>query len=101
MRRREFLTLAGAAAASFPPAAHAQTAKQPTIGILGLGNPPIEPFVKGLREALQAVGYSEDRNIRLEVRSAGGVAPTSHDVTLALPGSLGWCVIVSGFGDSP
>ncbi len=74
MRRREFLAFAGGAAAALPVAASAQTAKQPTVGVLGLGNPPIEPFVKGLREALQAVGYSEDRNIRLEVRSAGGVA---------------------------
>lgn len=74
MRRREFLTLSGGALASFPLAAQAQTAKQPTIGVLGLGNPPIEPFVKGLRDGLQAIGYSEDRNIRLEVRSAGSVA---------------------------
>jgi hypothetical protein len=31
-------------------------------------------FVKGLQDGLQAVGYSEGRNIRLEIRSAGGVA---------------------------
>ena len=62
------------ATVAWPLAARAQQAKMPTVGILALGNPPVEPFVKGLRDGLQAVGYSEDRNIRLEIRSAGGVA---------------------------
>jgi putative tryptophan/tyrosine transport system substrate-binding protein len=68
------MTLLGGAAAAWPLAARAQQAKMPTVGILALGNPPVEPFVKGLQDGLQAVGYSEDRNIRLEIRSAGGVA---------------------------
>ena len=75
MKRREFLALVGGAAATWPLAVYAQPqAKMPTIGVLALGNPPVEPFVRGLREGLQAVGYSEDRNIRLEIRSAGGTA---------------------------
>jgi putative tryptophan/tyrosine transport system substrate-binding protein len=74
MKRREFMTLLGGAAAAWPLAARAQQAKMPTVGILALGNPPVEPFVKGLQDGLQAVGYSEDRNIRLEIRSAGGDA---------------------------
>jgi ABC-type uncharacterized transport system substrate-binding protein len=73
MKRRDFITLLGGAAA-WPLAARAQQAKMPTVGILALGNPPVEPFVKGLQDGLQAVGYGEDRNIRLEIRSAGGVA---------------------------
>jgi putative tryptophan/tyrosine transport system substrate-binding protein len=68
------MTLLGGAAAAWPLAARAQQAKMPTVGILALGNPPVEPFVKGLQDGLQAVGYSEDRNIRLEIRSAGGDA---------------------------
>jgi putative tryptophan/tyrosine transport system substrate-binding protein len=74
VKRREFMTLLGGAAAAWPLAARAQQAKMPTVGILALGNPPVEPFVKGLQDGLQAVGYSEDRNIRLEIRSAGGDA---------------------------
>ena len=74
MKRREFLALVGGAAATWPLAVYAQPGKMPTIGVLALGNPPVEPFVRGLREGLQAVGYSEDRNIRLEIRSAGGTA---------------------------
>jgi putative ABC transport system substrate-binding protein len=73
MRRREFLGVFVGAAATWPLAARAQQAKVPTVGVLALGNPPIEPFVKGLRDGLQAVGYSEDRSFRLEIRSATGV----------------------------
>ena len=73
MRRREFLGIFVGATTTWPLAARAQQAKRPTIGVLALGNPPVEPFVKGLRDGLQTVGYSEDRNIRLETRSAGGV----------------------------
>ena len=73
MKRREFIALLGGGTVALPLAARAQQAKVPAIGVLALGNPPVEPFVKGLRDGLQAVGYSEDRNIRLETRSAGGV----------------------------
>jgi putative ABC transport system substrate-binding protein len=43
------------------------------VGVLALGNPPVEPFVKGLRDGLRAIGYSDDR-IRLDVQTAGGNA---------------------------
>lgn len=72
MKRRAFIKLLGGSVVALPLAAHAQ-AKLPGVGILALGNPPVEPFVKGLREALLAVGYSPDR-IRLEVQTAEGVA---------------------------
>jgi putative ABC transport system substrate-binding protein len=74
MRRRAFITLLGGAAAAWPLAARAQSDKGVTIGVLALGNPPVDSFVRGLRDALQEVGYSEDRNIRLEIRSAAGTA---------------------------
>jgi len=47
MRRREFLGVFVGAAATWPLAARAQQAKVPTVGVLALGNSPIEPFVKG------------------------------------------------------
>src|ERR1051325_3612300 len=70
MRRREFIV--GFSAAAWPLVLKAQ-ARPPTIGVLALGNPPVEPFVKGLRDGLLAVGYSED-GIRLQVRTGEGVA---------------------------
>jgi len=72
MDRRKIITFLGAAAAAWPLALRAQ-ARLPTVGVLALGNPPVEPFVEGLREGLLAAGYSKDR-IKLEVQTAGGVA---------------------------
>jgi putative tryptophan/tyrosine transport system substrate-binding protein len=73
MRRREFITLVGYAAA-WPLGGRAEQAKLPVIGVLGLGSPPPEDFLKGLRDALRDVGYTEGRNILLEIRSAEGNA---------------------------
>jgi len=62
VRRRAFITLLGGAAA-WPITARAQ-AKLPTIGVLVLGSPPPEASLKGLRDRLRDVGYTEDHNIR-------------------------------------
>jgi putative ABC transport system substrate-binding protein len=70
IRRREFITLGGAAA--WPIAARAQQAgKLPTIGWLDSAQSPIEAstaFNQGLAEA----GYVVGRNLNLEYRSAEG-----------------------------
>jgi putative ABC transport system substrate-binding protein len=72
LRRREFITLLGGAAA-WPRAARAQTAgKLPTIGFLG-ANPSIESsrlaaFVQRLRE----LGWIDGRNLAIEYRWAEG-----------------------------
>jgi len=72
MRRRDFVTLLGGAAAGWPLAARAQqTGKFPTIGWLDSGRSPTEAlaaFNKGLAEA----GYVVGRNVNLEYRSAEG-----------------------------
>src|SRR5688572_13493220 len=73
MRRREFIALAGGAAA-WPLAARAQQAKVHVIGVLALGNPDPAPFVTVVREELAKLGYVEGRNCKYEVRSAGGNA---------------------------
>jgi putative ABC transport system substrate-binding protein len=72
MQRRHFITLLSGAAAVWPLAARAQPAKAPTIGVLLTGNPDPEVFLKVFRDALEGIGYTQGRNIRLEVRSAEG-----------------------------
>jgi putative tryptophan/tyrosine transport system substrate-binding protein len=74
VKRRKFITLLGGAAAAWPLIAHAQQAKLLTIGVLVLGSPHPEAFLKGLRDALGDVGYTEGRNIRLEIRNSEGKA---------------------------
>ena len=74
MRRREFITLLGGAAAAWPLAARAQQpAKLPTIGFLGATTPSAESqriaaFVQRLRE----LGWIEGRTVAIEVSLGGG-----------------------------
>jgi ABC-type uncharacterized transport system substrate-binding protein len=74
LRRREFITLLGSAAAAWPLAARAQqAAKLPTIGFLGgatalAGSQWAVAFVQRLRE----LGWIENRTIAIEYRWAEG-----------------------------
>jgi putative tryptophan/tyrosine transport system substrate-binding protein len=68
MRRREFITLLGGAAATWPLAARAQQqTKIPRIGIID-DSPRWNAFRHGLRD----LGYLEGRDIAIEYRSAEG-----------------------------
>ena len=78
MKRRDFVTLV-AGAAGWPLGARAQSARVPTIGVLVLGTPDPEPFLNALHDGLRGVGYTEGRNIRLEIRTAAGKADLLPD----------------------
>jgi ABC-type uncharacterized transport system substrate-binding protein len=76
MRRREFIGLIGSVAATWPLAAHAQRPDQTRrIGILmrqSADDPEGKAEFAALLQGLQALGWTEDRNVRIDVRWAGG-----------------------------
>ena len=76
MKRRQFIALAGGAAAAWPLAAHAQQHKKiPTIGFLhpgpaSVGSTRIAAFLEGLR----STAYREPEQVELVARFADGDA---------------------------
>jgi putative ABC transport system substrate-binding protein len=120
MKRREFITLFGGAAASWPLAARAQKSL-PRIGWLVYGDAKLGPIDQSLKEALAQAGLVDGRNIEIIFRYANGVSDRlaglaaelvaqNPDLLLAVGGpvvmplfeaSKGGVPIVGGVSESP
>jgi putative ABC transport system substrate-binding protein len=97
MRRREFITLVGSAAAAWPLVARAQQAPvRPIIGVLSpISIAAAARNTEALRTGLRDLGYSEGRNITLEQRHADGAIERLPDLAAELV-ALKPAVIVAG-----
>jgi putative tryptophan/tyrosine transport system substrate-binding protein len=120
MRRREFITLLGSAAAGWPLTVHAQ---KPThrIGWLVFGGTTLGPIDQSLKDALVQAGFVDGRNVEIIFRYANGkpdqlarlaaeLVAQKPDLLLAVGGdvikplfeaSKGGIPIVGGCSDSP
>ena len=83
LRRREFISLLGGAAAAWPLAAHAQPAdRMRRIGVLlqvGENDAEVQARLKVFRDALQELGWTDGRNVRFDYRWTAGKADRARE----------------------
>ena len=122
MRRREFITLLGGAAAGWPLAAYEQQPSMPVVTFLRVGSPDANArLVIAFRKGLSEAGYVEGQNVLVEYHWLEGeyerlnvvlddlrqrrvaviAIPGSTPISLAAKAAVTTIPIVFGVGENP
>jgi putative ABC transport system substrate-binding protein len=102
MKRREFITLVGSAAAAWPLAARAQGERMRRVGILmayAKGTTEYDSYISALRQELTKLGWTEGRTIQFDERwttdnmdlvraNAASLLASNPDVVVATGGRV-------------
>ena len=98
MRRREFITLLGGAAAAWPLAARGQAQRMRRIGVLmGIANTPEgQRRVAALREGLLSLGWVEGRTAEIDIRWAAGDKTSMREHAQDLIAKSSEIIVVNG-----
>src|SRR6516162_7464523 len=90
MKRRDFITLLGGAAVTWPLAARAQqTERMRRIGVLmgGAGSDPVDQArLAAFLDGLQQLGWTDGRNVRIDTRWPAGDADRNRTYAAELVG---------------
>src|SRR5262249_25986827 len=100
LKRREFITLLGGAAAAWPIAARAQQpSKLPMIGVIGGGTPSTHgQWIARFLQRLRGLGWIEDRTPAVEIRLAEGRHERYTDIAAEFGRRKGDVILTSGAG---
>jgi len=99
MRRREFITLLGGAAAVWPLGARAQrperTRRIVFLHALAEDDPEVQARIEAFRRGLETLGWTENRNIKIEHRFSDGDLTRIQAYTMELVSSAPDLIVAS------
>ena len=106
MRRREFITLLGGAAATWPLIARAQQGERVRrIGVLQGGSdkddPRSQPNIAAFRQALQQLGWTDGRNVKIDYRWPAGDAEKTRKYAAELVALAPDVILATGASLAP